>query len=142
MHSQACVEEQPTHTDAQHRQAPTPYETVRVDQLIRRLSATTPEALAAEADRPALMGFAKRLGVTGYGKMTTDQLVTVVINAAKTAQQRKSQFFSRRQRTDGCQAQGRRAPARPHRYPQASAVCRGERAWVFVGSEARRASQV
>jgi hypothetical protein len=93
MHSQACVEEQPTHTDAQHRQAPTPYETV--DQLIRRLSATTPEALAAEADRPALMGFAKRLGVTGYGKMTTDQLVTVVINAAKTAQQRKSQFFSK-----------------------------------------------
>ena len=40
------------------------------------------------------MGFAQRLGLTGYGKMTKEQLVTVVCEAAKTAHQRKSHFFS------------------------------------------------
>jgi hypothetical protein len=80
------------HTDPQHQH--TPIRTESVDQLVRRLSATSPDTLKAEADRPALMDFAKRLGLTGYGKMTNDALAKAVCDAAKAALQRKSQFFS------------------------------------------------
>jgi hypothetical protein len=83
---------QPMHTDPQHQHTPT--RTESVDQLVRRLSATPVETLKAEADRPALMDFAKRLGLTGYGKMTNDALAKAVCDAAKAALQRKSQFFS------------------------------------------------
>jgi hypothetical protein len=83
---------QPTHTDPQQQHTPT--RTESVDQLVRRLSATSPDTLKAEADRPALMDFAKRLGLTGYGKMTNDALAEAVCDAAKAALQRKSQFFS------------------------------------------------
>ncbi len=68
---------QPTHTDPQHQH--TPIRTESVDQLVRRLSATSPDTL--------------KVGLTGYGKMTNDALAKAVCDAAKTALQRKSRFF-------------------------------------------------
>ena len=86
----------PKSPHTQHSHTPTRPESS--DQLIRRLCDTTPEALAAEAERPALVVIANRLGVTGYGRMNKDELSTAVCDAAKTAQQRKaaakSTFFS------------------------------------------------
>ena len=80
------------HIDPQHQH--TPARTESVGQLLRRLSATSPDTLKAEAERPALTDFAKRLGVTGYGKMTNDALAKAVCDAAKTALQKKRDFFS------------------------------------------------